>query len=378
MCVYTEMRRYVEREREIEKESTDRINICAAVVALMSTRPTKLRRTMERDCLPPPVTDHINNVNIYRFKGTGTEYRMLQHPLGLAVNHDGVLYVSDTGCDAIVCYRLNGTFVRKWGTTGDQSGQFRRPHAIAIGIYDAPQHALLQHLTSIPELCAFPPGILPMCVAYIGDECVYVCDRGNHRIQCFRANGSFMHAWGSKGKKTGQFNEPYGCAVDSRGELVYVTDYNNDRIQMFRSDGTLPRTYGETGTRLGQFSCPTAVALGQHEDMYVADSGNSRIQRLHEGCWSLLHPPFTGYINCPEMILALPDGVLITDSGEHCIHYISNGHITRRYGTKGKRCSAEHCEFNEPCAIAIYNNRIIVTDHMNGRIVVYRSAAPLQ
>ena len=42
----------------------------------------------------------------------------------------------------------------------------------------------------------------------------------------------FVTKWGSEGTNEGQFNAPFGIAVDSAGN-VYVTDRSNARVQKF-------------------------------------------------------------------------------------------------------------------------------------------------
>jgi DNA-binding beta-propeller fold protein YncE len=65
---------------------------------------------------------------------------------------------------------------------------------------------------------------------------VYVADSGNNRILMFTSSGAYLTQWGTRGTGNGQFNRPYGVAVDGSGN-VYVADTNNNRIQVF---GSLP------------------------------------------------------------------------------------------------------------------------------------------
>ena len=60
---------------------------------------------------------------------------------------------------------------------------------------------------------------------------MYVADSRNHRIQKFSSTGTFGGAWGSAGSANGQFSSPFGVAVDSSG-YVYVADTGNNRIQV--------------------------------------------------------------------------------------------------------------------------------------------------
>ena len=57
-------------------------------------------------------------------------------------------------------------------------------------------------------------------------------DTNNHRIQQFAADGAFLTAFGSRGGGAGEFEFPEGVALDGQGN-VYVADTGNDRIQKF-------------------------------------------------------------------------------------------------------------------------------------------------
>ena len=61
---------------------------------------------------------------------------------------------------------------------------------------------------------------------------MYVADSENHRIQKFDEDGNFITKWGASGIGDGQFNSPHGVAVSTTGD-VYVADSGNDRIQNF-------------------------------------------------------------------------------------------------------------------------------------------------
>lgn len=53
------------------------------------------------------------------------------------------------------------------------------------------------------------------------------------QVQVFDADGQFLTKWGSKGGDDGQFTTPEGIAVDAAGN-VYVADTGNDRVQVFK------------------------------------------------------------------------------------------------------------------------------------------------
>jgi tripartite motif-containing protein 71 len=61
---------------------------------------------------------------------------------------------------------------------------------------------------------------------------VYITDQDNGRIQKFSSDGQFIESWGTTGDGNGQFSEPEGIDVDNSGH-VYVADTGNNRVQVF-------------------------------------------------------------------------------------------------------------------------------------------------
>ena len=72
----------------------------------------------------------------------------------------------------------------------------------------------------------------PKGVAVDRDGYIIVADSGNHRIQVFRPDGSFLCKFGTKGRNEGQFKDPEGVALTSDGKIV-VSDKENYRLQYF-------------------------------------------------------------------------------------------------------------------------------------------------
>ena len=76
------------------------------------------------------------------------------------------------------------------------------------------------------------------------------------------------------------FSNPSGVAVDSSGN-VYVADTGNNRIQKFDSSGGFIAKWGSSGSGDGQFSYPSGVAVDSSGNVYVADTSNQRIQKFN-------------------------------------------------------------------------------------------------
>ncbi len=89
----------------------------------------------------------------------------------------------------------------------------------------------------------------------------------------------FILSFGAFGSGPGAFIDPHGISVDRLG-YVYVADTGNDRIQKFDEDGRFLDEIGGFGWDADQFNRPTDVYARDALEIYVADAGNRRIQRF--------------------------------------------------------------------------------------------------
>ena len=179
-------------------------------------------------------------------------------PAGLAVAADGSVYVVDRGNNRVQHFDADGVFLDMWGEEGTGDGQLRLPQGIAA----AP------------------------------DGSVYVADLRNSRVVRFGPSGEFLSSFGSIGTGDGQFAWPTDVAV-AADATVYVTDSGvsnggNNRVQRFSAEGEFLGSFGASGGRHGQFDDPQGVAVGGDGVLYVADTGNHRVQAFaaeHPESW---------------------------------------------------------------------------------------------
>jgi len=110
----------------------------------------------------------------------------------------------------------------------------------------------------------------PTDVSWDADGNIYVADGyGNARVAKFDKNGKFITSWGSRGTAQGQFNTLLGIAVDKQNN-VYVADSGNKRIQVFDTDGKFKREIKDIGT-------PGAICInpGAHQYLYSSNSNTT-------------------------------------------------------------------------------------------------------
>jgi NHL repeat-containing protein len=77
----------------------------------------------------------------------------------------------------------------------------------------------------------------PFAVAVDPVGNVWVADAGNHRVEQFTADGTYLSGFGNGGNGPFGFDELNGVAVDCHG--IYTGDFNASRIKLF-SDDSIP------------------------------------------------------------------------------------------------------------------------------------------
>jgi len=156
--------------------------------------------------------------------------------------------------------------------------------------------------------------------------------------------------WGTYGTLDGQFSNPTSIALDSSGN-VYVADTGNMRIQKFTSTGTSITKWGSYGSGDGQFGYGTAygpqgIAVDPDGYVYVADMGAHRIQKFDSSGVFITkwggHGPYGG-AGCEDGQFNFPDGVAVDSSGyvyvlDGCPHvqkFDSIGNFALKWGSQG-------------------------------------------
>lgn len=174
--------------------------------------------------------------------GFGTTPGLFVEPSSVEVDTAGFVYVAGHE-DRIQKFTPDGELVKIWGTSGTGDGQFDHPHGLAIDRRRG--------------------------------DLVYVGDQENGRMQVFTPDGAFVRLWTDP-----QFQHIHDVGIDPSSGDLFVGDFELDVLQRFTSTGSLVAELGGAGAGPGKFAGIWGVSTDSAGNIYAADTGNRRIQKL--------------------------------------------------------------------------------------------------
>jgi DNA-binding beta-propeller fold protein YncE len=281
----------------------------------------------------------------------------LAHPSGVAIDAQERIWITDEGTDRLLVLSPGADLLGEWRGPGRGPGQLQNPSGLAVdangSVYVAEVGnnriqkfsgtgdvmALWGDAEAIPDLRRFP-----VAVAVGRDLFVYVARAGGrfglrHMIVKMDQTGQIVQAFGPGpdypwGSQPGQFTAPYGVAVDVSGN-VYVADSGNNRIQKLGADGAVLAIWGSKGQASGELERPMGLALDPDGNVYVADTDNHRIQVLSPdgSVLEVLGQKGTGLgeFDAPWGLTVTADGTLyVADAGNKRVVMRSSSPETRR------------------------------------------------
>jgi hypothetical protein len=198
---------------------------------------------------------------------------LLNQPADMAVDPtNGDIYIADGyGNHRVVVFDSKGTYLRQWGSVGDGPGQF-----------------------------AAGDGGHPHCIVLGNDGLLYVCDRGQDRLQVFDKLGNLkkiipvIPGTGTPGLGTAGSAWDLDFSPDRRQELMFETDGGNEVLWTFDRMAALAGAaltatpgqgilagFGRPGHAAGEFTFLHTVAADSKGNLYTGETvGGRRIQKF--------------------------------------------------------------------------------------------------
>jgi DNA-binding beta-propeller fold protein YncE len=183
-----------------------------------------------------------------RKPGEGIPGSSFSRPTDVAWDAAGNIYVADGigNNNRVAKFDKDGRFIRHWGSTGSEPGQFRGLKAIAI---DPKGH-------------------------------VYVADRGNKRIQVFDADGTFVKEFGGVGTPIAM------CITRGASPALYVAHSGDPdgmedaAIYKVQLDGTVVGKFGKAGKQAKEFGIANSLDCRSDSELLVGEMTNWRVQKV--------------------------------------------------------------------------------------------------
>ena len=197
----------------------------------------------------------------------------LHYPAGVALDAAGNLYIADQSNNRIRQVATNGIITTVAGNGGSSYSGDRGPAT----------NATLSGPTSV-------------AVDTLGN--LYIADKSNDRVRQVAANGIITTVAGNGGAgyagdggaaTSAELYYPNGVAVDGAGNL-YIADTYNFRIRKVNPNGIITTVAGNGGfgyagdggaATNASLNWPNGVALDAFGNLYIADSGDSRIRMVN-------------------------------------------------------------------------------------------------
>lgn len=174
---------------------------------------------------------------------------------------------------------------------------------------------------------------------------------------------------GGEGKGRGQFGTPRGVAADAAGNL-YVADTGNARVQKFSPEGNFLAAFGKPGTGEGELRAPNGITIDSAGNIYVADAHNARLIKFKadgtfEKQWS---GPAPGFYGVRDVAVGAYRQLYVLDQGRNRIVRLDpDGENFAAWGQKG----TNEGEFSDPTGLDVAGDRVYVADAGNSRIQVF-------
>jgi hypothetical protein len=297
------------------------------------------------------------NVRVVEFGSDGTYKRewggnaagaqtpgKFENPKGITVDPQGYVYVTDSPANVnprVQKFTSTGVFQKQWDISA--AGSLTAAPVSSLYIAEYNSYRIEASDSDGGTVTTFWNSGNPSGVASDSSMFkLYVAEDDTGRIDRFEARGVGQDQratpeakWGGIGSGDGQFNHPSAIAVDGLGH-VYVADSGNNRIQVFYPDGTYIGQWGTKGSATGQFDRPLGIAADASGHVYVSDTGNNRIQQFQvtlpadpPGCGSTISANVhleTDIGPCPANGIVVAGDNVTVDLGGHTILGRGVGH----------------------------------------------------
>lgn len=117
---------------------------------------------------------------------------------------------------------------------------------------------------------------------------LWVVESAKDEVKEYTETGEYLGKhFGAPGSASGDFVNPSGLAISPNNSAIYVADTGNSRIEHFKESGEWVSSTGQEGKGVSQFKGPVGL-ITWGPLLFVSDSGNNRIEIFNDETESAL------------------------------------------------------------------------------------------
>jgi len=181
--------------------------------------------------------------------GSGIPGSTFNRPTDVAWDRAGNIYIADGigNTNRVEKFDKDGKYIKQWGSTGSENGQFNGVKSLAVDAQDN----------------------------------IYVADLGNKRIQVFDSDGNFKTSFGNVG------NPLTMCITKGPTQYLYIAHsaalvdgMEEAAIYKVQLNGTVVGKFGTAGRQPKQFGLVNSIDCRNENELLVGEMANWRVQKV--------------------------------------------------------------------------------------------------